>query len=194
MQDNASFTSGRDPGRGRRLRVVGLVGAALMAIGLLATACSSGSSPGVASTGSASAKPSSGQSPSALAFATCMRAHGITNFPDPNGSGQLVIKSQSGSGTGGVNPGSPQFQSASQACQHLMPGAGNSGSQAQLQTNALNFSKCMRAHGITNFPDPNAQGGFKVSGIDLNSPQVQSAQKACQRYMQAPGLGGSSAP
>jgi hypothetical protein len=49
----------------------------------------------------------------------------------------------------------------------------------------LAFSRCMRAHGITNFPDPTFGGGGgqlridKPSGIDPNSPAFQAAQKAC---------------
>lgn len=51
-----------------------------------------------------------------LAFARCMRAHGVPDFPDPNGqAGQL------GPGSG-INPDSPQFQSAlNGACKPLAP-------------------------------------------------------------------------
>lgn len=51
-----------------------------------------------------------------LAFARCMRAHGVPDFPDPNGhAGQL------GPGSG-IDPGSPQFQSALNGpCQSLAP-------------------------------------------------------------------------
>ncbi len=55
----------------------------------------------------------------ALQWAACMRAHGLPNFPDPtvsNGVPQLDL-----SGTG-IDPGSPQFQSAQQACKSLGPG------------------------------------------------------------------------
>jgi hypothetical protein len=41
-----------------------------------------------------------------VAFAQCMRAHGVSNFPDPTGqSGQLGPSS-------GIDPTSPQFQEA----------------------------------------------------------------------------------
>jgi hypothetical protein len=33
--------------------------------------------------------------------------------------------------------------------------------------------------------------GFRVSGIDLSSPQFQSAQQACRKF--EPGLGGGGA-
>jgi hypothetical protein len=59
-----------------------------------------------------------------LAFARCMRSHGVAKFPDPkvagNGGVQLSINANSG-----VDPGSPVFQSAQKACQSLQPhGAG----------------------------------------------------------------------
>ena len=42
--------------------------------------------------------------------------------------------------------------------------------------------RCMRAHGITNLPDPTVNGhgiGLQRGGIDLNSPQFRAAQQAC---------------
>lgn len=51
-----------------------------------------------------------------LAFARCMRANGVPNFPDPNGqSGQLGPAS-------GIDPNSPAFQSAINGpCMSLAP-------------------------------------------------------------------------
>ncbi len=50
------------------------------------------------------------------AFAACMRAHGVANFPDPKVlRGGVRIQLPSGSAN------SPQFQSAQQACQSLSP-------------------------------------------------------------------------
>jgi hypothetical protein len=51
-----------------------------------------------------------------LAFARCMRAHGI-DVPNPETSGgHIGIRIQ-----GGVNPNDPKFQQAQQACQKLLP-------------------------------------------------------------------------
>jgi hypothetical protein len=57
--------------------------------------------------------------PLMLRFATCMRSHGITNFPDPlvNGNGVAVDPK-------GFHPKSPQFKAAQQACQKYMTAAG----------------------------------------------------------------------
>ncbi len=54
-----------------------------------------------------------------------MRAHGLANYPDPkvvdNGGRRGVLLQVQGEG---IDPNSPQYQSASQACQHLLPRAG----------------------------------------------------------------------
>ena len=51
----------------------------------------------------------------AVKFAQCMRSHGVPNFPDPVAGGGISIPA-------GVDPNSPQFQSAVQACQAELPG------------------------------------------------------------------------
>jgi hypothetical protein len=56
-----------------------------------------------------------------------LRAHGIANFPDPvltNGGIGLNLGS-------GINPGSPQFRAAQQACRSLLPGQALAASTAR---------------------------------------------------------------
>lgn len=67
--------------------------------------------------------------------------------------------------------------------------AGGKADQAAKQ--ALQFSACMRSHGVKNFPDPQISGNgisMKIGGPGLNpnSPAFQSAQKACQKYQPVP--------
>jgi hypothetical protein len=53
-----------------------------------------------------------------VAFSTCMRTHGIENFPDPTGGGLPQIQP-----VGDLDPNNPQFQAAYNACKaHLPPG------------------------------------------------------------------------
>ena len=52
-----------------------------------------------------------------LAFSSCMRAHGIKDFPDPSNGG-LQIAIHPGSD---LDPSNPTFQKAQQACQKYMP-------------------------------------------------------------------------
>jgi hypothetical protein len=92
-----------------------------------------------------------GSSSRALAFANCMRSHGVPSFPDPGGGGGGVQL-----GGTGVNPQSPAFKSARKACGGLLPG-GRAGGPPATQNQflaALKFSQCMRAHGLADFPDP----------------------------------------
>jgi hypothetical protein len=115
-------TPARPPRRRRRLHLAGLVGA--LALTLAVAACGGGGkSNGVASlsgankpTATTSASGSSDPRQAMLNFARCMRQHGI-NMPDPKPGGGIEIKG----GPGGVNPDSPTFKAAQQACQQYEP-------------------------------------------------------------------------
>jgi hypothetical protein len=150
-----------------------------------------------------------------LAYAQCMRAHGIPGFPDPNAQGGF---SSGGSPNSDLNPDSPGFQNANADCQRFTPtsGIGHGPSPAQIaqaQAQALKFSECMRSHGVADFPDPVVQaggGGINISikagqGSDLSpsSPAFQAAEQACQNVFpgskrgsrfvtKGPAAGGSS--
>jgi hypothetical protein len=52
-----------------------------------------------------------------LRFAHCMRSHGVPRFPDPKPGGTLSLGVKAG-----VNPNTPQFQTAQKVCQKLVPG------------------------------------------------------------------------
>lgn len=59
----------------------------------------------------------------ALKFAKCMREHGI-DMPDPQfeGGGAMITRAGGKSGKGGgIDPESPAFQKASEACEDLLP-------------------------------------------------------------------------
>jgi hypothetical protein len=66
--------------------------------------------------GSGNGSSSGSNTQAVIKFANCMRSHGVPNFPEPNAQGQELI-----TGSSGLNPNSPQFQSAMQACQSLLP-------------------------------------------------------------------------
>jgi hypothetical protein len=54
---------------------------------------------------------------------------------------------------------------------------------------AVQFSECMRTHGVPGFPDPERVGnGIALripgtSGVKLDSPAIKSAQAACKRFL-----------
>ena len=71
--------------------------------------------------------PSAADRQALLAFAACMRTHGVPDFPDPNFSsgGGVVIGSGPGSQPpADMRPDSPQFQTAMAACQSKLPKGG----------------------------------------------------------------------
>lgn len=177
--DTTAHAAARHP----RRRRAGL-GAGLVAGALLLAACG-GAGPG--SPGTASGGPSAPGTPASaiqIAFARCMRAHGVTNYPDSGGPVKVT-------GSGDLNPANPTFRKARQACQPLLPVIRLSPAQAARDNaEVLRFAHCMRQHGITKFPDPRpgVDGNDTVflGRIDLTSPQFLAAQHACKRY-QGPG-------
>ena len=168
--------------------------------GLSAAACGGTSpNPGVANIGTGTrgtTTSASNQNPGtdksrgfaqALAFSRCMRAHGVANFPDPQrtAGGGVSLQVQ-----GSAN--SPTFRSAQSACRTLLPNHGIASSLTpQQRQQALAFSRCVRAHGVPNFPDPTFSGGgvrVQGPGLDKNNPQLQAAVRACRSHL--PGIGG----
>jgi hypothetical protein len=154
---------------------------------LLTVAC--GSSPSFGGSSPAADGGSSSASPGLVAFARCMRAHGVTDYPDSGAPASVAPGSD-------LNPSNPAYQSARQACEYLHPHANQSqAASSQNLAAALSFAKCMRQHGITNYPDPgphsgpNGGEGVNLSGIDINSPQFKAAQQACQQYQVPNGKG-----
>ncbi|HEX3615016.1 MAG TPA: hypothetical protein VHU61_00645 [Solirubrobacteraceae bacterium] len=87
----------------------------------------------------------------ALAFARCMRANGVTGFPDPTPGNGLGFEISSGTTS------SPAFHTAVARCQKLLPIAapgGGAPASRQTITKLLRIARCMRAHGVHQFPDP----------------------------------------
>jgi len=51
---------------------------------------------------------------------------------------------------------------------------------------ALAYSRCIRSHGVPNFPDPNSSGELpKISQQQLDNPLFQAAERACQDLLPA---------
>jgi hypothetical protein len=190
-----------------RARLLILGSGALLTAGLLA-GCGHGAAATQASTTGSS------KQADALKYARCMRSHGV-DIPDPqaSGAGGGAFHIQIGGPGSPINPDSTTFQNAQKACQSLLPNGGQMSpqQQAQAQQNALNFSRCMRAHGV-DMPDPqigNGSIGIKItpgSGagkINPDSPAFQSAQQACASQfgnvggglsVHASGPGGATGP
>jgi hypothetical protein len=180
-----------------RPRLAGLVGA-VVALTLTVAACGGGGKAnGVASlsganrpTATTSAGGSKDFKQAALAFARCMRQHGI-DVPDPQFNGDHITQRLPTR----AEQNSPKFKAAQQACQKYLPNGGVAPKpNPQQQQQLLQFARCMRQHGI-DVPDPGASGGIEVKGspgtVNPDSPTFKAAQQACQQYLPNNGKGGT---
>ena len=155
-----------------------LLAAALAAISLLAAACGGSSTP---------AAPSAYQTAyqRELAYAACMRGHGLPSFPDPQSDGTFNSTKQNAGDFHG-----PRFVSANKSCAHLEGPGMTPAQQERLTSQGLKFAACMRAHGITNFQFSEGAGGrveTGAQGANVNSAQFQAAQQACRKLQPSGG-------
>jgi hypothetical protein len=59
-------------------------------------------------------------------------------------------------------------------------------SAASVQGGAVAFSRCMRDHGVSRFPDPDSSGVLQkvdLQQLGVSSTQLRSAQNACQQLL-----------
>jgi hypothetical protein len=127
---------------------------------LAGTSSSAGATPAAtapAGTDSRGGNPIAANREQAVKFAQCMRANGISEFPDPGPSGELTID-QLANGSS-LDTNSAAFQQAISACKDLEP-AGFTGSKRspEQQKAALKFAQCIRDNGVKDFPDPDPDG------------------------------------
>jgi hypothetical protein len=158
---------------------------------------SSGKGAPAANSGGGGSSPKSGASleQAMLAYAKCMRSNGVPNFPDPTAGGSFLVGAE-------MDRSSPAFKAAQAKCHKLMPGGGiGSGPSPSAQTlmHYLKVARCMRQHGVYDFPDPRTSvpsnpfgsgGGGVISDIegvilvfpstiDQQSPVFMRASAAC---------------
>jgi hypothetical protein len=129
-------------------------------------------------------------------FAECMRANGVSAFPDPDASGASTIDAVANGSS--VDTSSAAFKQALSACKDLEP-PGFTGHQrsTQEQEAALAFAQCIRDNGVRDFPDP-AKGEPLVDTNRIPSTAtpggmsiLQAAMQKCGRYASAAGVRGS---
>jgi hypothetical protein len=119
-----------------------------------------------------------------------MRANGVPNFPDPQPGGGELFEIPAG-----ASPAAPSFRSAQAKCQKLLPNGGDPGSgpppSDQTLAKLVRIARCMRQHGISDFPDPrtSAPAGFppgiaemaNFDGAVLLFPQTLNTQAPAYR-------------
>ena len=183
--------SARVMGRHRRAAAAMAGICALALVGACSGSPSSAGSGGSPTGGGSANSSNAGGSANAplVAFSRCVRSHGVANFPDPQ-AGASNAKFPSAQQ---LRVSSSQLSTAETACQRLLPvGVDDQFPQSEvplLLRGMLPFARCMRSHGIPNFPDPavDSEGRpiFPLSthGISLNyshSQQFNTAIGKCQ--------------
>jgi hypothetical protein len=90
----------------------------------------------------------------AMKFAECMRDHGVSEFPDPDASGELTIDGVLNGSS--IDPSSPAWKEAVAACKDLQPPGytGDDEVTPEEQDARLEFAQCIRDNGVEDFPDP----------------------------------------
>jgi hypothetical protein len=146
------------PPQARLLTTTALLGGLLALAGCGSSASptvahlSSGNGASSASSGGGSSSPESaaGLEQAGVAFAKCMRASGVPNFPDPKAGGGFLFHARAGLSN------APLFKAAQAKCHKLMPPGPGSGGPPPAQTLAhfLKVAQCMRKNGVYDFPDP----------------------------------------
>jgi hypothetical protein len=179
---------------------------ALIAVLILVAACSGGSTtPSVASLDDGSTETTAttvagasqaDQEQAALEFAQCMRDHGV-DMPDPtvDGDGNIRMTPPDFGEDGPPEGFMETARAAAEACGELLEGIGFGFSpedQAELEDQLLEFTSCMRDHGI-DMPDPNfngtpGEGGGFIGRIDPNDPDFQAAFEECRGAFEGGGL------
>jgi hypothetical protein len=82
----------------------------------------------------------------AVKFAECIRAHGVSDFPDPDASNEFEY---------GVSVTPAVWTKVVDACKDLQPpGSLSAERNPEQEKEALTFARCVREHGIRDFPDP----------------------------------------
>jgi hypothetical protein len=168
---------------------------AIVALAVLAAGCGGGGgSSGVASLGAST--PASrtavtttvpaGSRAGALAFARCMRSHGIPGWPDPTADGGFDKSELRALSVSPARIRAIEDRSCNYSFQN--------GAPAQTITRAdqvdyLRAAACMRSHGFPDFPDPTFPNGSIAvnvpASIDRNSARFLSAAQVCTRVIPA---------
>ncbi|MEV6347590.1 hypothetical protein [Actinoplanes sp. NPDC051851] len=160
--------------------VLGVLVAALLVGGGVALGALAGGSGGGGATAGPAAAASDPARARTVAFAQCIRDHGVPDFPDPDANGVLAFRPDQG-----IDIESDTYKAAEAACASLRP----SGAPAQQGPapgtangpDTTAYVACMRKNGLPDFPDPDKQGMF--IGIDVKSAAFTAAQEKCRRYL-----------
>jgi hypothetical protein len=160
------------------------------------TAAPAGNTGTASSTGTGGGTNTASPHAKAVKFAECMRANGVSAFPDPDATGELTIDAVANGSS--LDTSSAAFEQALSACKDLEP-PGFTGHErnAQEQEGALKFAQCIRDNGVKDFPDP-VKGEPLVDTNRIPSSAtpggmsiLNAAMRKCREYAHEAGVQGS---
>jgi hypothetical protein len=121
-------------------------------------------------------------------YSQCVRDHGVPGYPDMvNVGGRLALPD--GPGVEDAALALKQNKAAQDACKPILdrlPAAAQkrAAPTEEEMRELLRYAECMRANGVAEWPDPNAEGEFPIKGTGLEhevkSPRVTQASEACK--------------
>jgi hypothetical protein len=153
-----------------------LTALALIAIVVLVSACGSSAPSGSNGASNTAANPNHEK---AVKFAECIRSNGVSEFPDPNASGQFVYGIKAGSS---LDPSSAAWQMAIAVCRNLEPSDFMPTTFSTKQIEARDkFAQCVRNNGVPDFPDPTTHGPLVDVTNGSSNPELQAALHKCLR-------------
>ena len=159
--------------------------AAAVLIGVLAGGCSNGSPDNGDADAADGAAGTAEVRATGVRFAECMRANGVTGFPDPDASGEVTIDGVVNGSN--IDPDGPVWTAAIQACEDLQPAGFTGGERTpEEQAAALAFAQCMRDNGVPDFPDP-VDGEPLVNTYNIPSSDTEEGMAALNAAMDACG-------
>ncbi len=124
-------------------------------------------------------------------WAACMRKSGDPNQPDPtidsNGGINIEIPVSAQSLSNAVHSGTAPCNGYLAAASSALR-AGATDLTPPNQASLVQYSQCMRANGVPNYPDPGTSGqmNFNGTGIDVNSSFFTRANDICGKKIHAP--------
>jgi hypothetical protein len=144
-----------------------------------------------AATGTTRSTTRSSSDSGAVAYAGCMRSHGVPNFPDAIAGGGFELPA-------GLNTQSPAYTAAGQMCTKLLPApiAQHVLSESD-QRQFVAAAKCMRGHG-TDIADPTFNGPYITLDVPdqttIQSPVFKRAEQACHYPLPKQAVGAPAPP
>jgi hypothetical protein len=161
--------------RGGRAAIGVGLGVLLLLAGLAGCSASGGSAGATTTT--------SGQQDTAAVWrelVRCARANGMPNLPDP----QIDSNGRANFPNGTPDPPASVRRACQAIYDRLPPSAREEAPPTPADMQALlRYARCMREHGVADFPDPDAEGNFRAQAGSTgpNTPRFQRAMQACRQ-------------